>query len=367
MCPPSRGVLYPFDEKMLISEISNMQSVIATFIKEDIFSCKAFGSGHINSTYRVDTPQGVFVLQRINHSVFKNPEQVMANIAAITSHLQNKGCTAMRFIATAQGNYCYRDQEGNYWRMSEFLPGLALDAPETPEDLYEAGFAFGQFQKDLEDFPAHTLFETIPNFHNTPDRYRKFREALKLDVFDRAKDATELTAFLFEQEPLAGTLERMRKEHRLPLRVTHNDTKLNNVLLDEKTRKPLCVLDLDTVMPGLSGYDFGDGIRFGAATGKEDDDRNYLDLELFTQYAKGYLDGATNLTEQEIAVLPLSAFIMTLECGMRFLTDYLEGDHYFRVHFAGQNLIRAKNQLSLAADILEKLPQMEEIIKKALG
>ena len=190
---------------------------------------------------------------------------------------------------------------------------------------------------------------------------------MKLDVFDRAKDATELTAFLFEQEPLAGTLERMRKEHRLPLRVTHNDTKLNNVLLDEKTRKPLCVLDLDTVMPGLSGYDFGDGIRFGAATGKEDDDRNYLDLELFTQYAKGYLDGATNLTEQEIAVLPLSAFIMTLECGMRFLTDYLEGDHYFRTHFAGQNLIRAKNQLSLAADILEKLPQMEEIIKKALG
>ena len=341
-----------------------MKSIIGAFIKEDIISCKAFGSGHINSTYRVDTPKGSFVLQRINHSVFKNPEQVMANITAVTEYLQNKSCSAMHFIPCFGGGFCHKDEDGNFWRMSDLVPGLALDAPETPKDLYQAGFAFGQFQKNLKDFPAHTLYETILNFHNTPNRYTKFREALELDVFDRAKDAKELVQFLFQQEELAGTLERMRKENRLPLRVTHNDTKLNNVLLDRETRKPLCVLDLDTVMPGLSGYDFGDGIRFGAATGKEDDDHNSLDLELFSQYAKGYLDGATNLTEQEIAVLPLSAFIMTLECGMRFLTDYLEGDHYFRTHFAGQNLVRARNQLGLAADILHKLPQMEAIINK---
>ena len=344
-----------------------MQEIIKAFLNTDEFTATPFGSGHINSTYRVNTPQGVFVLQKINHLVFTKPAQVMENIVAVTEFLQAKGCPAMRFLPSAEGAFFYQDPDGNYWRMSKFVPGLALDAPEKPEDLQEAGYAFGKFSQDLADFPAHSLHESIPNFHNTPDRYKKFRQALAADCLNRAKDAEDLTAFLFDHEELAGTLEKLRKEEKLPLRVTHNDTKLNNVLLDMQTRKPLCVLDLDTVMPGLSGYDFGDGIRFGAATAKEDDDHNALDLTLFSQYAKGYLAGATSLTEQEIAVLPLSAFIMTLECGMRFLTDYLEGDRYFRTHFEKQNLIRAKNQLSLAASILEKLPEMEEIIKKALG
>lgn len=341
-----------------------MEHIVKAFLDADAFSAEAFGSGHINSTYRVVTEQGDYVLQRINHQVFKQPVQVMENIVAVTAHLRSKNCPAMTFIPCENGKFFYQDSEENYWRLSSFVPGVALDAPETPEDLYQAGFAFGQFMQDLADFPAETLFETIPNFHNTPDRYVKFREVLAKDPLDRAKDARDLIRYLEEKEELAGTLQRMRDAEQLPLRVTHNDTKLNNVLLDNDTRKPLCVLDLDTVMPGLSAYDFGDGIRFGATTNQEDGDHNEMDLQLFKMYTRGYLDAAKDLTEQELQVLPLSAFIMTLECGMRFLTDYLEGDRYFGISYPEQNLIRAKNQLALAADIEKKLPQMEAVIAK---
>lgn len=341
-----------------------MKDTVKAFLGDIPFTADKFGSGHINSTYKLTTPKGLFVLQRINHHVFKKPEQVMANIVATTTHLKETGCTAMTFLPCKQGGFCHKDQQGNYWRLSELLPGVALDAPETPEDLYQAGYAFGNFMQKLSDFPAQTLFETIPNFHNTPDRYRQFWAVLKEDRLERAKGAADLIRFLEEKEELAGTLQRMRDNDQLPLRVTHNDTKLNNVLLDEVTRKPLCVLDLDTVMPGLSAYDFGDGIRFGAATDKEDAPHNEMDLHLFEMYAKGYLEAARDLTEEEIQVLPLSAFIMTLECGMRFLTDYIDGDQYFSISYPEQNLHRAKNQLILAADIEKKLPQMAEIIKK---
>lgn len=341
-----------------------MYDTVKGFLGDIPFTAKPFGSGHINSTYRLMTDQGLFVLQKINHRVFLNPEQVMANIAAVTAHLREKGCSAMAFLPYKDGTFCHRDPAGDYWRMSTFLPGVALDAPESPEDLYQAGFAFGQFMQDLSDFPAHTLFETIPDFHNTPARYKQFRKALAEDRLDRAKDAKDLIRFLEEKEELAGTLQKMREEDQLPLRVTHNDTKLNNVLLDEITRKPLYVLDLDTVMPGLSAYDFGDGIRFGAAAKGEDADHNEIDLTLFEMYAKGYLEAAKDLTEEEIQVLPLSAFIMTLECGMRFLSDFLDGDRYFGISYPEQNLHRAKNQLMLAADIEKKLPQMEQIIEK---
>lgn len=341
-----------------------MQDTVKAFLGDISFTAEKFGSGHINSTYKLTTPKGLFVLQRINHHVFKNPEQVMENIVATTTYLKETGCAAMTFLPCQEGRFCYQDQDGNYWRLSELLPGVALDAPETPEDLYQAGYAFGNFMQNLADYPADTLFETIPNFHNTPDRYRQFWAVLEEDRLDRAKDARELICFLKEKEELAGTLQRMWEDDQLPLRVTHNDTKLNNVLLDKTFRTPLCVLDLDTVMPGLCGYDFGDGIRFGAATDKEDAPHNELDLQLFEMYAKGYLKAAQDLTEEEIRVLPLSAFIMTLECGMRFLTDYIDGDRYFGISYPEQNLHRAKNQLMLAADIEKKLPQMTEIIKK---
>ena len=341
-----------------------MKQIIKAFLGDVPFTANKFGSGHINSTYQITTPQGLFVLQRINHQVFKNPVQVMDNIVSVTGFLAKKHCNAMTFLPCKEGNYCYQDQQGCYWRMSKFLSGVALDGPETPYDLYQAGYAFGSFMQNLADFPAPTLHETIKDFHNTVDRYKKFRESLNKDLFDRAKDAADLIGFLDKKEALSGTLQKMREQGQLPLRVTHNDTKLNNVLLDETTRKPLCVLDLDTVMPGLSAYDFGDGIRFGAATDKEDAHHNEMDLQLFEMYTKGYLEAAQDLTEAEIQVLPLSAFIMTLECGMRFLTDYLDGDQYFGISYPEQNLHRARNQLALAADIERNFSAMEAIIAK---
>ena len=227
--------------------------------------------------------------------------------------------------------------------------------------------AFGWFQELLKDFPAHTLHETIPNFHNTPDRYRQFEESVEDDLAGRAADAQEEIAYLMSRKALASTLQNMLEADQLPLRVTHNDTKLNNVLLDEETHKCVCVLDLDTVMPGLSLYDFGDAIRFGASTAAEDEQdlsKVKLDLHLFEVYAKGYLEAVPSLTENEIKMLPMGALTMTLEVAVRFLKDYLDGDLYFKTKLPDHNLIRARNQIALAADMEKKLPEMERIIAK---
>lgn len=342
-----------------------MNPCISAFLGDVTFSAKPFGSGHINSTYRVKTADGQeYVLQRINHHVFPHPEDVMENSVAVTNHLRRKGCNALCFLLTKEGSACYRDDQGNYWRMYGFIPGLALDAPEQPEDLYQAGVAFGRFQALLADFPSETLHPVIPRFHDTPHRYKQLKDAIAADKMGRVAAVQKELVWLFRQETLAGTLQRMQDAGQLPLRVTHNDTKLNNVLLDSKTRTPLCVLDLDTVMPGLSAFDFGDAIRFGAAKNKEDASSNGIDLYLFEMYTRGFLQEAQGLTEKELSVLCLGAFVMTLEVGMRFLTDYLDGDRYFKTGYPEQNLHRARNQLALAADILDKLPQMEEILQK---
>ena len=326
----------------------------------NLLSGKAFGSGHINRTLKLTMDDGgCYILQNINHHVFPQPEQVMANIIAVTDHLRGKlreGQTVLEFLPARDGSYCYRDADGNYWRMYRFVDGLALDAPRSGEDLYQAGLAFGQFQQDLTDFPAKTLYETIPDFHNTPDRYRKFKAAVANDAFGRAKEVCHEIRWFLDREEAAGRLCRMFEEGLLPLRVTHNDTKLNNVLLHKDTGKALCVLDLDTVMPGLSAYDFGDGIRFGAAAAGEDATGNHLDMDRYHIFTEGFLAAAPNLTEREVKVLPLGAWTMTLEVGLRFLTDYLEGDRYFKTDYPGHNLLRAKNQLSLAADMETKLP-----------
>jgi len=363
MCCPCCGILHPADEEVLTG-VPDLEQCISAFLDDSRFTAKPFGSGHINSTYRITTADGEYILQRINHHVFPRPDKVMENGVAVTEHLRKKGSNALTFLRTKEGSACFRDQDGNYWRMYEFIPGLALDAPEKPEDLYQAGVAFGQFQALLADFPSETLYPVIPRFHDTPHRYEQLRAAITADRMGRASAVTKELDWLFSQEILAGTLQRMADRRELPLRVTHNDTKLNNVLLDAETGKPLCILDLDTVMPGLSAFDFGDAIRFGAATNHEDAPHNSIDLQLFRMYAEGYLQQARNLTENEYAVLCLGAFIMTLEVGMRFLTDYLDGDRYFKIAHPEHNLLRARNQLALAADILDKLPQMEGIIQK---
>ena len=333
-------------------------------------SCVNYGHGHINRTLKITTDTGrEYVLQRINKYVFKDPVKVMANASAVTNFLHSRSHrpdAALRFIPTLRGMYYHRDQDGEFWRMTDFLGGFCLDAPESDADFYESALAFGQFQELLSDFPADTLYETIPEFHNTVDRYRQLRESIASDNVGRKKQVSTEIDFALSLEQLGGTLQRMREDGVLPLRVTHNDTKLNNVLLDKNTRKGLCVLDLDTVMPGLSVYDFGDSIRFGAATAAEDEpdaSKMKLDLHLFEVYTRGYLEAAPSLTDKEVEMLPMGALIMTLEVGIRFLKDYLDGDIYFSTAYPDHNLIRARTQFALVADMQKKWNEMNRIVQ----
>lgn len=330
-------------------------------------ACQEFGHGHINNTYKLDTDAGFsYVLQKINQYVFREPVKLMENACAVTEFLRSKDSDprrALRFLQTKDGKFYHIDENGDFWRMHQYVEGLSLDAPDTEADFYQSALAFGRFQMLLADFPAETLHETIPEFHNTVDRYRLLRSSMAANRKGRLKDIQPELDFLMENEELACTLQRMREDGRLPLRVTHNDTKLNNVLLDCDTREHLCVLDLDTVMPGLSLFDFGDSIRFGATTAKAEDDQNLgLDLHLFEVYTRGFLSTATNMTDSEVEMLPLSAVVMTIELATRFLKDYLDGDLYFKTAYEHHNLDRARAQINLAADMIRKLPDMQKIV-----
>ena len=334
-------------------------------------SCDRYGFGHINETYLVVTSSGRrYILQKINHRIFRDVAGLMENIAAVTEHLRSQTAdprTVMRLVKTLD-NAAYLEYEGGFWRVYDFVEdSICLQQAEIPEDFYESAVAFGSFQQQLKDFPAATLHETIPNFHNTTDRYRIFKEAVAADKAGRAKDAQAEIDFALAREVEAGTLVRLLGEGKLPLRVTHNDTKLNNVMLDAKTRKALCVIDLDTVMPGLSLYDYGDSIRFGAASAAEDEQdlsKVEMRLDLFETYTKGFLGACPGLTDLERELLPLGAKLMTLECGVRFLTDYLDGDHYFAIHREGQNLDRARTQFKLVADMEAKWDRMHKIVQE---
>ena len=330
-------------------------------------SFREFGQGHINQTLKIQTDTGAeYILQRINQYVFHNPQLLMANASAITQFIRKKDPDprhTLHFIPARDGKDHFYDEDGEFWRMYAFVDGVSLDAPETEEDLYQSGLAFGRFQMLLSDFPAETLHETIPEFHNTIDRYRLLRQSVEADACRRVKEVQPELEILYRHEDLACTLQRMRQEGRLPLRVTHNDTKLNNVLLDRATRQGLCVLDLDTVMPGLSLYDFGDSIRFGATTtSSEDGQQIALNLHLFEVYTRGFLSAATNLTEKEVEMMPLSTFVITVELATRFLKDYLDGDHYFKITYPQQNLERCRTQIRLAQDMLRKQEDMKRIV-----
>ena len=335
-------------------------------------SVEPYGCGHINHTFLVATDTGKrYILQMLNGSVFRDPDGLMQNVVSITRHIAAK-CDdprgSLRLNPTKDGRLYTRGKKGNMWRLYDYVEGsICLQAPETPEDFYQSAIAFGTFQQQLADFPAETLHETIPNFHNTPDRYRIFKEALEADPLGRAKDVQPEIDFVLTREEEAGTLQRMRDAGELPTRVTHNDTKLNNVMLDEKTRKPLCVIDLDTVMPGLAAYDFGDSIRFGAATAAEDEkdlSKMEMSLDAFETYTRGFLTACPGLTARERETLPLGAKIMTLECGVRFLTDYLLGDVYFSIHRPEHNLDRARTQFKLVADMEKKWDDMAAIVAR---
>ena len=313
----------------------------------------------------------------MNHSIFKMPQQLMENVVNVTEYLRemiarrggDPDRETLNVVKTKDGSNYYLDDEGNYWRMFLFVEQtVCLEKVESAKDFYDSAVAFGNFQKMLSDYPAQTLYETIPNFHNTPSRFSDFQRAVQEDRMGRAAQAKEEIAFALAREADTRVLTDMLKAGELPLRVTHNDTKLNNILFDADTKKAICIIDLDTVMPGLSHYDFGDSIRFGASTGAEDEkdlDKIEMDLSLFEAFTKGYLEGCGgSLTEKEIEMLPMGAKLMTYECGIRFLADFLEGDTYFKIHRDGHNLDRARTQFKLVKDMEDKWADMAAIVEK---
>ncbi len=338
-----------------------------------------YGYGHINDTYCVLTqPKDGdcirFILQRINPNVFPDAKALMENIVGVTSFLRKSIIArggdpereAIQILPTKEGTSYYTDDNGNGWRLMPFVEGtVCLQAAETPELFEASGKAFGRFQQMLGDYPSNTLQETLPGFHDTEKRLERFLTVLKADPMGRAKEVQPEIDFLLAREKDCSVALDAHRQGILPLRVTHNDTKLNNVLLDRNTLEGICVIDLDTVMPGLSMNDFGDSIRFGANHSAEDEkdlSKVNFDLSLFKVYTRGFLEGAAGtLTEAEIRYLPWGARLMTLECGIRFLTDYLEGDVYFRTEYPGQNLDRCRTQFKLVADMESVFPQMEAI------
>lgn len=335
-------------------------------------SCERYGSGHINETYLVEMENGKrYILQKINRTVFTDVTALMKNITAVTDYLQARSDaprSVMSMVFTKDGASHLIDDRDDAYRMYQYVENsTCLQEPHDDGDVYGCALAFGRFLHKMSGFPAQTLQEVLPRFHDTPDRYRKFHAVLDRNPVHRNQLAEDEIAFVLQREQDAGVLQQMRERGELPLRVTHNDTKLNNVLFDVDTRKALCVVDLDTVMPGLSAYDFGDAVRFGAATVAEDEqDLSLVNMSLdrFRLYVRGFLQGCPDLTEAELQLLPQGAKTMTLECGMRFLTDYLDGDHYFRIHEPEQNLHRCRTQLRLVADMESKWWQMQDIVRE---
>ena len=334
-------------------------------------SCEPYGCGHINVTYLAVTEIGRrYILQKINSNTFRDVAGLMENITAVTEFLRTKtdDPRGVLTLVKTHDSASYLHAQDAYWRTYDFVEdSICLQLPETDEDFYQSAVGFGTFQQLLTDFPAAKLHETIPNFHNTPDRYRALLETLERDPMHRAAQVQSEIEFALARQAEMSAIQNALTAGELPLRVTHNDTKLNNVLLDAKTRKALCVIDLDTVMPGSSLYDFGDSIRFGAATAAEDEkdiSKMEMSLDRFRVFTRGYVRACPGLTAKELELLPMGAKTMTMECGVRFLTDYLDGDHYFAVHRDGQNLDRARTQFKLVADMEKKWDEMRKIVKE---
>ncbi len=352
--------------------------------KGEIKEIKPITIGHINDTFVVeylleDGAVEKYLLQWINHNVFKNPVAVMENVVGITEHIKKKIASengdvnreVLTVFKTKFGKSYVVAEDGGHWRVYNFVDdSYSLDGVSSSEDFKMAAIAFGNFQKQLADYPIETLKETIPNFHNTASRFNDFKVAVQENKSGRKCEAEPEIQFVLDREADCSVLTSLLEKGELPLRVTHNDTKLNNVLFDKTTNKPLCVVDLDTVMPGSSLYDFGDSIRFGANTGAEDEkdlSKISLDLELFKVYVEGYLEAAGSaLTENEIKYLPFAAKLLTLECGMRFLADFINGDVYFKTEYPEHNLVRARTQFKLVEDIENKFSEMQAIVNESV-
>ncbi|MCL2446466.1 MAG: aminoglycoside phosphotransferase family protein [Oscillospiraceae bacterium] len=359
----------------------NHQHILKQFNLEDnnwqFIAQQELLGGHINNTYQLETQQGDqvrrYVLQRINVNVFKQPVQLMENIRRVTAFVRVKldegaapGQTTLTVYPTHDGLDYHIDDEGGYWRCYQYVENSYSPQEPTETDAYRAGHAFGTFMSLLDDFPAEQLHETIPGFHNTAARYGHLQQAIDNNAAGRLAEVTEEIAFAQARQEDCSRLLNLCAAGEIPTRVTHNDTKLNNVLFDKTTQQAKCVIDLDTIMPGLALYDYGDALRFLGNTAREDArdiDSVQFSMPLFEAYTKGYLAAARDaLTPTELAMLPFSIKLMTLECGMRFLTDYLNGDTYFRIHYPDHNLVRCRTQFKLVREIEARLGEMEAFV-----
>lgn len=363
-------------------EFSKLAKLAAQFcLYGDLVEGRPFGSGHINDTYllvyhQAGTPVH-YILQRINHAIFKDPVGLTGNIIKVTGHIRNKLVQAgendisrkvMTLIPTLEGHYFYQDNEGNYWRVMLFIEKTrSYDVFNQPEQACEASRAFGRFQKLLSDFPAEQLVETIPHFHDTPSRLRDFLKVLEEDACRKASMAGPEIDFILEHKEIAALLMSPHEKGEIPLRVTHNDTKFNNVMLDSESGKGLCVIDLDTVMPGLALYDFGDMVRTGTSFTEEDEknlSRVYMHSDMFRGLVEGYLSEARIfLNAAEIDRLVDAGKVITFEQAIRFLGDYLAGDIYYKTIRPDQNLDRARTQIKLVQSILEQENELLEIVR----
>ncbi len=347
----------------------------------DFVDVKPYGTGHINDTFLATFDQAGtpvrYTLQHINTNIFKDPVGLMDNVKRVTEHSRRRlaethaaepSRRALKLVPSVTGGVFHVDADGQAWRCYLFVEKChTLDVVDSPASAFEAARAFARFQALLADLPGGRLNETIPDFHNTPKRYAAFHAALEADKLGRAKDVRREIDFALAQEDNAGKCMRLLQSGEMPERATHNDTKINNVLLDSDTHKAICVIDLDTVMPGSSLYDYGDSIRFGAATAAEDErdlSRVSMSLTRFAAFTRGFLGACPGLTPRERETLPLGAYTMTLEVGMRFLTDYLNGDKYFSIDYPEHNKIRCRTQFKLISDMEAHWDDMRRIVEE---
>jgi Ser/Thr protein kinase RdoA (MazF antagonist) len=354
------------------------EKILSNFkIEGEPTSIVPYGEGHINDTYLVTTTAKKYILQRINNQIFKSPENIMKNIAAVTSHLREQIIArggdpereTLNIIKTNDGENFYMTPDEEYYRIYVFITDAkSHQLVQEPIHFYNAAKSFALFQRQLADFPAKSLFEPIPNFHNTKVRFENLLKAVKADKVGRVKEVEAEIEFAMARKDEVGIIVDLIEKGDIPVRVTHNDTKYNNIMIDNKTGEGICVIDLDTVMPGSLLYDFGDSIRFGASSALEDEtdlSKVFMRDELYEIFTKGFLEvvGDT-LAPAEIEYMAFSAKLMTFECGIRFLTDYLDGDNYFKIHRPSHNLDRARNQFKLVSDMETKMDFMKKVVQK---
>jgi len=346
-------------------------------IEYDYLGYDTIQMGNVNRTYKVNfmLPEGKtksFLVQNVNTYAFRNPVGLMDNIDKVTEHIRAKkpGQLALHFHHTADRKTYVADGK-NFWRMTNYVPSVTFNAVTDMDIVRNAGKAFGEFQMELHDFDISELIETIPGFHNTRQRYENFIQAVQENKAGRAAEVQEEIDFLLSVQDKACRLTDLYMEGKLPLRVTHNDTKINNVLFHPETNEAMIVIDLDTVMPGLMGHDFGDAIRFAANFVEEDCpdlEKVGVNLEVFRAFAEGFLSRtAKTMTDMEVETLALSCFVLTAELATRFLADYLDGDLYFNIKSPDHNLVRTRCQIALAKDMLKHMDEMEQIVRDCVA